>query len=141
MRPATLCQSAGCIGQVGFLAGLQRRLQQELGCRPWIATIGRIRHGCHERCELLWNVPVGFLLAGSTAVQADHRAHLREQGYVSIAFLWIGTDQCLQSVNDPSGVIEPSEIGRASWRESVRTYVENSVVAGSLQSQITSREY
>src|SRR3546814_7321385 len=68
-----------------------------------------IRHGCHERCELLWNVPVGFLLAGSTAVQADHRAHLREHGYVSIAFLWIGPDQCLQSVNDPFGVIEPSE--------------------------------
>src|SRR3546814_8269099 len=75
----------------------------------WIATVGRIRHGCHERCGLLWNVPVGFLLAGSTAVQADHRAHLREHGYVSIAFLWIGTDQCLQSVNDPFGVIEPSE--------------------------------
>src|SRR3546814_3187807 len=40
---------------------------------------------------------------------ADHRAHLREHGYVSIAFLWIGTDQCLQSVNDLFGVIEPSE--------------------------------
>src|SRR3546814_15016489 len=40
---------------------------------------------------------------------AGQRAHLREHGYVSIAFLWIGTDQCLQSVNDPFGVIEPSE--------------------------------